>query len=39
VLSVLALAVHAWVPAKRLREMIYACPALRRAVEDALRAL
>jgi hypothetical protein len=35
----LAPAVHAWVPTQRLREMIYACPAFRRAVEDALRAL
>jgi hypothetical protein len=30
------LAVHAAVPATRLREMIYAYPAFHRAVEDAL---
>ena len=39
VLSMLALAVHARVPTRRLREMIYAYPTFRRAVEDALRAL
>jgi pyruvate/2-oxoglutarate dehydrogenase complex dihydrolipoamide dehydrogenase (E3) component len=39
VLSMLALAVHARVPTRRLREMIYAYPAFHRAVEDALRAL
>ena len=38
-LSVLALAVHAWVLTQRLREMIYASPAFGRTVEDALRAL
>ena len=35
----LALAVHARVPTRRLREMIYAYPTFHRAVEDALRAL
>jgi pyruvate/2-oxoglutarate dehydrogenase complex dihydrolipoamide dehydrogenase (E3) component len=39
VLSMLALAVHAAVPTRRLREMIYAYPTFHRAVEDALRAL
>jgi pyruvate/2-oxoglutarate dehydrogenase complex dihydrolipoamide dehydrogenase (E3) component len=39
VLSMLTLAVHARVPTRRLREMIYAYPAFHRAVEDALRAL
>ena len=39
VLSMLALAVHARVPTRRLREMIYAYPTFHRAVEDALRAL
>jgi pyruvate/2-oxoglutarate dehydrogenase complex dihydrolipoamide dehydrogenase (E3) component len=39
VLSMLVLAVHARVPAQRLREMIYAYPTFHRAVEDALRAL
>jgi pyruvate/2-oxoglutarate dehydrogenase complex dihydrolipoamide dehydrogenase (E3) component len=36
VLSMLTLAVHARVPAQRLREMIYAYPTFHRAVEDAL---
>jgi pyruvate/2-oxoglutarate dehydrogenase complex dihydrolipoamide dehydrogenase (E3) component len=39
VLSMLTLAVHAAVPTKRLREMIYAYPTFHRAVEDALREL
>jgi len=39
VLGMLALAVPARVPTRRLREMIYACPTFHRAVEDALRAL
>jgi pyruvate/2-oxoglutarate dehydrogenase complex dihydrolipoamide dehydrogenase (E3) component len=39
VLSMLTLAVHAAVPTKRLREMIYAYPTFHRAVEDALRDL
>jgi pyruvate/2-oxoglutarate dehydrogenase complex dihydrolipoamide dehydrogenase (E3) component len=39
VLSLLALAVHAAVPVRRLREMIYAYPTFHRAVEDALRDL
>jgi pyruvate/2-oxoglutarate dehydrogenase complex dihydrolipoamide dehydrogenase (E3) component len=39
VLSMLVLAVHAAVPTRRLREMIYAYPTFHRAVEDALRAL
>jgi pyruvate/2-oxoglutarate dehydrogenase complex dihydrolipoamide dehydrogenase (E3) component len=39
VLSMLALAVHAQVPVRRLREMIYAYPTFHRAVEDALRDL
>ena len=39
VLSMLTLAVHAPVPTKRLREMIYAYPTFHRAVEDALRDL
>jgi pyruvate/2-oxoglutarate dehydrogenase complex dihydrolipoamide dehydrogenase (E3) component len=39
VLSMLTLAVHAKVPVRRLREMIYAYPTFHRAVEDALRAL
>ncbi len=39
VLSMLTLAVHAAVPVRRLREMIYAYPAFHRAVEDALRDL
>ena len=36
VLSMLTLAVHARVPAQRLREMIYAYPTFHRGVEDAL---
>jgi pyruvate/2-oxoglutarate dehydrogenase complex dihydrolipoamide dehydrogenase (E3) component len=36
VLSMLTLAVHARVPVRRLREMIYAYPTFHRAVEDAL---
>lgn len=39
VLSMLSLAVHAEVPTRRLREMIYAYPAFYRGIEDALRAL
>jgi pyruvate/2-oxoglutarate dehydrogenase complex dihydrolipoamide dehydrogenase (E3) component len=39
VLSMLTLAVHAAVPTKRLREMIYAYPTFHRAVEAALRDL
>ena len=36
VLSMLTLAVHARVPAQRLREMIYAYPTFHRAIEPAL---
>jgi pyruvate/2-oxoglutarate dehydrogenase complex dihydrolipoamide dehydrogenase (E3) component len=39
VLSMLTLAVHAAVPTRRLREMIYAYPTFHRGVEDALREL
>jgi pyruvate/2-oxoglutarate dehydrogenase complex dihydrolipoamide dehydrogenase (E3) component len=39
VLGLLALAVHAPVPTRRLREMIYAYPTFHRGIEDALRAL
>lgn len=39
VLSGLAVSVHAGVPVKELREMIYAYPTFHRAVEDALRGL
>jgi pyruvate/2-oxoglutarate dehydrogenase complex dihydrolipoamide dehydrogenase (E3) component len=39
VLSVLTLAVHARVPVRRLREMIYAYPTFHRAIEAALRDL
>jgi pyruvate/2-oxoglutarate dehydrogenase complex dihydrolipoamide dehydrogenase (E3) component len=39
VLSMLTLAVHAAVPAQRLREMIYAYPTFHRAVEEALNSL
>jgi len=39
VLSMLVLAVHAAVPTRRLREMIYAYPTFHRAIEDALGAL
>lgn len=36
VLSALAVAVHAEVPTRRLRSMIYAYPTFHRAIEDAL---
>ncbi|MBO0771509.1 MAG: NAD(P)/FAD-dependent oxidoreductase, partial [Actinobacteria bacterium] len=36
VLSALAVAVHARVPVRRLREMIYAYPTFHRAIEAAL---
>jgi pyruvate/2-oxoglutarate dehydrogenase complex dihydrolipoamide dehydrogenase (E3) component len=39
VLSMLVLAVHAAVPVRRLREMIYAFPTFHRAVSDALSEL
>ncbi len=39
VLSMLTLAVHARVPVRRLREMIYAYPTFHRAIEPALQAL
>ena len=39
VLSMLTLAVHAAVPARRLGEMIYAYPTFHRAVEDAVHRL
>jgi pyruvate/2-oxoglutarate dehydrogenase complex dihydrolipoamide dehydrogenase (E3) component len=39
VLSMLTLAVHARVPVRRLREMIYAYPTFHRAVEPALARL
>jgi pyruvate/2-oxoglutarate dehydrogenase complex dihydrolipoamide dehydrogenase (E3) component len=39
VLSMLTLAVHARVPVRRLREMIYAYPTFHRAIEPAVRAL
>jgi len=39
VLSMLALAVHARVPVRRLREMIYAYPTFHRAIEAALEDL
>ena len=39
VLSALVVAVHARVPVRRLREMIYAYPTFHRAIEDALAAL
>jgi len=39
VLSLLALAVHARVPVRRLREMIYAYPTFHRAIEAALEDL
>jgi pyruvate/2-oxoglutarate dehydrogenase complex dihydrolipoamide dehydrogenase (E3) component len=39
VLSMLVLAVHAAVPVRRLREMIYAYPTFHRAVSDALSEL
>jgi pyruvate/2-oxoglutarate dehydrogenase complex dihydrolipoamide dehydrogenase (E3) component len=39
VLSMLTLAIHARVPVKTLRTMIYAYPTFHRAIEDALRDL
>jgi pyruvate/2-oxoglutarate dehydrogenase complex dihydrolipoamide dehydrogenase (E3) component len=39
VLSLLTLAVHARVPVRRLREMIYAYPTFHRAIEAALQDL
>jgi pyruvate/2-oxoglutarate dehydrogenase complex dihydrolipoamide dehydrogenase (E3) component len=39
VLGALVVAVHAEVPTKRLREMIYAYPTFHRAIEDALNRL
>ncbi len=39
VLSMLTLAVHARVPVRRLREMIYAYPTFHRAIEPALQEL
>jgi pyruvate/2-oxoglutarate dehydrogenase complex dihydrolipoamide dehydrogenase (E3) component len=39
VLGLLALAVHARVPVRRLREMIYAYPTFHRAIETALQNL
>ncbi|HEY9244986.1 MAG TPA: NAD(P)/FAD-dependent oxidoreductase [Streptosporangiaceae bacterium] len=39
VLSLLTLAVHARVPVRRLREMIYAYPTFHRTIESALQAL
>jgi len=39
VLGALAVAVHAAVPVRRLREMIYAYPTFHRAIEDALAGL
>ena len=39
VLGALAVAVHAEVPTRRLREMIYAYPTFHRAIEDALENL
>jgi pyruvate/2-oxoglutarate dehydrogenase complex dihydrolipoamide dehydrogenase (E3) component len=39
VLGALAVAVHARVPIRRLREMIYAYPTFHRAIEDALAGL
>ena len=39
VLSMLTLAVHARVPVRRLREMIYAYPTFHRAIEAALEDL
>jgi pyruvate/2-oxoglutarate dehydrogenase complex dihydrolipoamide dehydrogenase (E3) component len=39
VLSMLTLAVHARVPVRRLREMIYAYPTFHRAIESALQEL
>jgi hypothetical protein len=39
VLGLLTLAVHARVPVRRLREMIYAYPTFHRAIEPALQGL
>lgn len=39
VLSALTVAVHAEIPTKRLRQMIYAYPTFHRAIEDALSAM
>ncbi len=39
VLSMLTLAVHARIPVRRLREMIYAYPTFHRAIEPAVQAL
>lgn len=39
VLSALSVAVHAKVPTRRLRQMIYAYPSFHRGIEDALRQL
>jgi pyruvate/2-oxoglutarate dehydrogenase complex dihydrolipoamide dehydrogenase (E3) component len=39
VLSMLTLAVHARVPVRRLREMIYAYPTFHRTIEAALQGL
>ncbi|HUY46239.1 MAG TPA: hypothetical protein VMV92_11000 [Streptosporangiaceae bacterium] len=39
VLSALTVAVHARVPVRRLREMIYAYPTFHRAIEAAVRDL
>jgi pyruvate/2-oxoglutarate dehydrogenase complex dihydrolipoamide dehydrogenase (E3) component len=39
VLGALAVAVHAAVPVRRMREMIYAYPTFHRAIEDALAGL
>lgn len=39
VLSALAVAVHARVPTRTLRQMIYAYPTFHRAIEDALNAM
>jgi pyruvate/2-oxoglutarate dehydrogenase complex dihydrolipoamide dehydrogenase (E3) component/cytochrome c biogenesis protein CcdA len=39
VLAALAVAVHAWVPAAVLEQMIYAYPTFHRGIQDALRNL
>jgi pyruvate/2-oxoglutarate dehydrogenase complex dihydrolipoamide dehydrogenase (E3) component len=39
ILSMLALAIHARVPTRTLRSMIYAYPTFHRGMEDALAAL
>ena len=39
VLGALAVAVHAAVPVRRLREMIYAYPTFHRGIEDAVAGL